>query len=156
RVQVDQSRDGLVALVESLQASLERREFRELRTHDFKAIAAPQHLYEPLLVVETGAIEVTPAPLNPGEFRFVEDLTRFAQTNPATLAGTTLFFLRNLSRGKGIGFIEADNFHPDFILWMVQGPRQRVLFIDPKGIRNLEPDDAKIAFHRTVKEIEAR
>lgn len=29
--------------------------------------------------------------------------------------------LRNMSRGKGVGFFEAGNFHPDFIRWMVIG-----------------------------------
>ncbi len=65
--------------------------------------------------------------------------------------------LRNMSRGKGIGFFEAGNFYPDFILWLVVGEHQNVAFIDPKGIRNLEGlTDSKIEFYRTIKEIERR
>ncbi|GBC80575.1 hypothetical protein HRbin09_01818 [bacterium HR09] len=60
-----------------------------------------------------------------------------------------------MSRGRGIGFFEAGNFYPDFILWVLCGDRQYVSFIDPKGLRNLEgPDDPKIRFHRTIKELE--
>ena len=65
--------------------------------------------------------------------------------------------LRNMSRGRGIGFFEAGNFYPDFILWIVDGETQRISFIDPKGLRNLQgPDDPKIAFYRAIKDLEAR
>jgi hypothetical protein len=55
-----------------------------------------------------------------------------------------------------VGFFEAGNFHPDFILWLLIGGRQHVIFVDPKGIRNLGATDPKIQFHRTIKEIEQR
>jgi hypothetical protein len=38
-----------------------------------------------------------------------------------------------------VGFFEAGNFHPDFILWLLVGGQQHVIFVDPKGIRNLGP-----------------
>ena len=53
-----------------------------------------------------------------------------------------------MSRGKGIGFFEAGNFYPDFILWLLIGEHQYVTFIDPKGIVHLEGgDDPKIRFY---------
>lgn len=62
-----------------------------------------------------------------------------------------------MSRGRGIGFFEAGNFYPDFLLWLLVGDKQYVTFVDPKGIRNLEgPDDPKIRFYRTIKELEER
>ena len=67
-----------------------------------------------------------------------------------------LYLLRNLSRGRGIGFFEAGNFHPDFILWLLEDGQQKVMFVDPKGIRNLGPSDPKIRFYETIKEIEDR
>ena len=54
------------------------------------------------------------------------------------------------------GFFEAGNFHPDFILWLIEGDKQNVIFVDPKGIRNLVPSDLKIQFYETIKEIEHR
>lgn len=55
-----------------------------------------------------------------------------------------------------MGFFEAGNFHPDFIIWLLVGSQQHVIFVDPKGIRNLGPTDPKIQFHQTIKEIEQR
>jgi hypothetical protein len=60
-----------------------------------------------------------------------------------------------MTRGRGIGFFEAGNFYPDFILWLLADGKQYINFIDPKGLRNLKgPDDPKIAFYKTIKEIE--
>jgi hypothetical protein len=67
-----------------------------------------------------------------------------------------MYLLRNLSKGKGVGFFEAGNFHPDFIMWLLIGERQHVVFVDPKGIRNLGVTDPKIGFFETIKEIERR
>jgi len=38
----------------------------------------------------------------------------------------------------------------------IEGGKQRVIFVDPKGIRNLGKDDPKIQFHDTIKDIEHR
>jgi hypothetical protein len=76
---------------------------------------------------------------------------------PGFFEGMELYLLRNLSKGKGIGFLEAGNFHPDFILWLLVGDQQYVTFVDPKGIHNLQGEnDPKIEFHSTIKEIEDR
>lgn len=63
-----------------------------------------------------------------------------------------MFLLRNLSR-KGIGFFEAHNFYPDFILWVLEGNRQRVVFVDPKGLRNVDGgfDNPKLRLYETLK-----
>src|SRR5271165_6024119 len=40
---------------------------------------------------------------------------------------------------------------------MLAGKKEYVSFVDPKGIRNLEgPNDPKIRFYKTIKEIETR
>jgi catechol 2,3-dioxygenase-like lactoylglutathione lyase family enzyme len=95
-------------------------------------------------------------PLNQGERRFVEDLKAFCDAHPERLAERELYLLRNQSKGRGVGFFEAGNFHPDFIVWQLDSVRQRVAFVDPKGIRNLPLEDPKINFYETVKEIEQR
>ena len=41
-------------------------------------------------------------------------------------------------------------------MWLLAGGQQRVIFVDPKGIRNLGPSDQKIQFYKTIKEIEQR
>ena len=121
-----------------------------------KAIWFDQHLYQPLLYLDTTLVEISPAPLNKGERQFVEDLKAFHDGCADFFENRELYLLRNLSRGRGVGFFEAGNFHPDFILWLLMAGQQRVIFVDPKGIRNLGSNDPKIQFHETIKEIEQR
>ena len=45
------------------------------------------------------------------------------------------FLLRNLTRGKGVGFFDSSGFYPDFILWVKGKDGQRIVFIDPHGMR---------------------
>jgi hypothetical protein len=113
-------------------------------------------LYEPLLYVDHKIVEISPVPLNKGERRFVEDLKAFHGNDGGYFAGKELYLLRNLSKGRGVGFFEAGNFHPDFIVWLLTEDRQHVVFVDPKGIRNIGATDPKIQFYETIKEIEER
>ncbi|HEX7654877.1 MAG TPA: hypothetical protein VF607_15315, partial [Verrucomicrobiae bacterium] len=79
------------------------------------------------------------------------------ETDKAFFAGKELYLLRNLSRGRGIGFFEAGNFYPDFIVWLLVKDKQYISFVDPKGIRNLEGvEDPKIGFFQTIKKLEER
>jgi hypothetical protein len=121
-----------------------------------KAIWFGQHLYQPLLYLDTQDRRDQPPPLNKGERRFVEDLKAFHDANADFFRTRELYLLRNLSKGRGVGFFEAGNFHPDFILWLLADGIQHVIFVDPKGIRNLGPSDPKIQFHESIKEIEQR
>src|SRR5512133_416360 len=102
-----------------------------------KAIWFRQHLYEPLLYLDQNIVEISPVPLNKGERQLVEDLKIFHESNDRFFVDKELYLLRNLSKGRGVGFFEASNFHPDFILWLLTRSQQHVIFVDPKGIRNL-------------------
>ena len=126
-------------------------EFAGLRTIWFG-----QHVYEPLLHLTGSVVEIRPVSLNVGERRFVEDLAAYCNKGPALLKGSELYLLRNMSKGRGVGFFEAGNFHPDFILWQIVDSKQFVSFIDPKGILHLAYADPKIQFYDTIKEIEER
>ena len=52
---------------------------------------------------------------------FVEDLKAFHDGHADFFGTRELYLLRNLSKGRGVGFFEAGNFHPDFILWLLAG-----------------------------------
>lgn len=156
RILIDKSGDEIVAKLEELKASIEKGEMKPWEFKGLKAVWFGKHLYQPLLYLDTNMVEISPAPLNKGEWQFVEDLKRFHDANADYFTTRELYLLRNLSRGRGVGFFEAGNFHPDFILWLIEDGKQRVVFVDPKGIRNLSWNDPKIMFHETVKEIEAR
>ena len=73
------------------------------------------------------------------------------KTKDGLLKGKEIYLLRNEIR-KGIGFFEASNFYPDFILWVNDSQKQHVTFIDPKGIRNLKGlQDPKIQLYNQLK-----
>ena len=153
---IDKSREEIVAKLGELKATIESGDFRPWEFRGMKAIWFDKHLYQPLLYLDTTLVEISPAPLNKGERQFVEDLKEFHDKYADFFETRELYLLRNLSRGRGVGFFEAGNFHPDFILWLLAAGQQRVTFVDPKGIRNLGLSDPKIQFYETIKEIEQR
>ena len=156
RILIEESQQEIVEKLTELRGAIEAGDLKPWEFRGIKAVWFSRHLYQPLLFVEGGAVEISPAPLNKGERRFVEDLKAFHDGSPDFFADKELYLLRNLSKGRGVGFFEAGNFHPDFILWLLAGDRQQVMFVDPKGIRQVPVDDPKVRFHETVKEIEER
>lgn len=126
-----------------------------------EAIFFDAHLYSPLLHlrhgVDTDLFSVSPVHLNEGERNFVVDLRAYCQGKPVLLQGKEIYLLRNQSRGRGVGFFEAGNFFPDFLLWVLESGRQHVIFVDPKGILRCEGmNDPKLRFFSTIKEIEGK
>jgi hypothetical protein len=156
RIIIEQSETEIVEKLQELKGAIERGELRSWEFRGLKAIWFGSHVYEPLLYLNGGSMRISPAPLNKGERQFVEDLKAYHDANPQLFTERELYLLRNQSRGRGVGFFEAGNFYPDFIVWQVEPTKQRIAFVDPKGIRNLGPTDPKIGFHETVKEIEER
>ena len=153
---IDRSDEELVAKLEELKTQILAGVLKPWDFRGIKAVVFGQHLYEPLLYADHKVADITPLPLNPGEWRFVEDLKAFCKSNDAFLVDKELYLLRNLSKGRGVGFFEAGNFHPDFMLWVLSKDKQDVIFVDPKGMRHLGVTDPKIQFHETIKGIEAR
>ena len=136
-----------------------------------------RHLYQPLLMEpdspfghrrhhqrypRVAGITTNPPQLNDGEINFVDDLRRFCrrdrQQKHGVLAGRELFLLRNLGRGKGVGFFQGRGFYPDFILWLKQGSRQRIVFVEPHGMvhaRSYAHDD-KAKLHEELRAMSAK
>ena len=104
---------------------------------DLPNIHNERHLYQPLLTVGQTDIllRTSPPALEESEELFVKDLRSFARENhQELLAEKEIFLLRNQSRGKGIGFYQNEGFYPDFILWILKGTQQRIVFIEPHGM----------------------
>jgi hypothetical protein len=156
RILLDRSQEEVATKLEELKATIVKGELKAWEFQGLKTILFGRHLYQPLLYLDSKIVEISPVPLNKGERMFVEDLRAFHEGHPAFFQDKELYLLRNLSKGRGVGFFEAGNFHPDFIVWMLVDGKQHVIFVDPKGIRNLGPTDPKIQFHETIKEIELR
>lgn len=156
RLLVEESQQTIADKLGELKDLLSDGKFSDWNFGNLTAIRFGQHLYQPLLHFKSDLVEVSPVSLNDGERDFVCDLRDFYEGQKPFFDGKELYLLRNMSRGRGIGFFEAGNFYPDFILWLLVGGRQYVTFVDPKGIRNLDgKDDPKIRFHKTIKDLEA-
>ena len=148
-VSVPQTDVGLRDQIEELikqQAKLYEQELGALARIHFD-----RHLYQPLLIQdENPAVRVSPPPLNKSERLFVRDLRTYWRDRGSALhAATELFLLRNQGRGRGVGFsLGGSGFYPDFILWMISGDRQRVVFVEPHGMLHAkayeEDDKAKL------------
>lgn len=158
---VKKSEITLIEKIQKLKEVVKKKEFQdnfkidESRDSKFEALYASFHLYQPLVYIEQGsykeAVKLQPVPLNKGERDFVEDLKRHFNDNTDFFKDKQLYLLRNMSK-KGIGFFEANNFFPDFILWIVIGDKQYVSFIDPKGLRQIQGfGDDKIQLHKKLK-----
>ena len=138
----------------------------------FEGLYFDKHLYIPLLYLMekdmTGFrpyvdrfsgqpwLKISPVPLNDGERDFVKDLRTFCQNHVGDdiLKNRKLFLLRNQSK-KGVGFFDGNGFYPDFILWVKEGRKQKVVFIDPKGIRNLDDGmkNPKIQLYARLRDV---
>ena len=94
-----------------------------------------RHLYQPLLIERGDRVKSVPPGLNSSEQRFVNNVRDYVRHEAGkSLATKEIFLLRNLSRGKGIGFFENEGFYPDFIMWVKDGKRQRIIFVEPHGM----------------------
>jgi hypothetical protein len=96
-----------------------------------------KHLYSPIASFAEGnkfkEIKTIPVRLNEGERDFIRHLREYVNESKK-FNDKEIFLLRNLSV-KGIGFfMESSSFYPDFILWVIDGNKQYIYFLDPKGI----------------------
>lgn len=153
---VKKNETTIINKIHELREIIALKEFKSLQIDkDFDALYFQQHLYYPLLHIDKTryreTVRIQPVALNKGEKNFIEDLKSFYEKNADYFADKELYLLRNLSR-KGIGFFEANNFYPDFILWVVKDQKQWVNFVDPKGLRQVQGMmDDKIQLHKKIK-----
>lgn len=136
----------------------------KIATNDIKAwdgqirdglefIWCERHFYQPLLAATQGLeFQISPVALNGGEGSFVKDIQIAVESG--VFEGYEVYLLRNQTGQGAVGVFLDGGFYPDFILWLVKGNKQKVIFIDPKGLRNHKPSDPKVQFHKTIKDIE--
>ncbi|MEQ9087141.1 MAG: DEAD/DEAH box helicase family protein [Alphaproteobacteria bacterium] len=156
---VDANELALIGDIQTLTKEIAARKTGILRAGDLKGCLFSAHLYEPVLHTAKGSkIQIAPVSLNESEFQFIDDLRICLEREQARLEneGIEIFLLRNKSRGRGIGFFEAGNFYPDFLLWLVKDGRQYLSFVEPHGLQHEGPGHKKIEFHRVIKDIQAR
>lgn len=144
------------ALLEALQKFVEEAErLYQEENGRLPRIRFDRHLYLPLLVQESDRLETIPPALNRSEAQFVRDLRDFwEKEKDKRMAGKEIYVLRNLSRGKGVGFFENSGFYPDFILWVLnqQTKHQRIIFVEPHGMLHAKAymHDEKARLHERM------
>ena len=132
-VRVPASQKDIVAAIERLRADMDKLIKEE--NSGLPRIHFDRSLYLPLLLKRGDQWNAEPPPLEESEAWFVRDLKAYWEAEKdKSLADKEIFLLRNLSRGKGVGFFEESGFYPDFILWIVDENGQRIVFIEPHGM----------------------
>lgn len=168
--EIEESDDGLdyTERLEQLQQIVAQGEIGKAKSWNAPgmiAVTFDKHLYYPLLSIEKNAdlpLKMRPTAFDaPSEITFIKDLQEFIETpkGQKTIGNKSLYLLRNAdSKAKGLGFATAGNFYPDFLLWLVddESGKQWLSLIDPKGIRNLNLDDAKFGLYKEIKELEKK
>ncbi|MEN8615436.1 DEAD/DEAH box helicase family protein [Dehalogenimonas sp. THU2] len=143
-----------VQLINAIQTLIDEGEsIYKQDLHDLPSIHFDRHLYQPLLIEQGDKIRSDPPGLKDSERQFVEDLRAYCfAEKDKSLAEAEIFLLRNLSRGKGIGFFGERGFYPDFILWLKTAERQRIIFIEPHGMLHAEAyqHDDKARLHESL------
>lgn len=156
---VDGDEEQVIQGIQQIKKDLELKKDDLLKVGDLNACNFGEHLFQPLFHVRPGGkITILPVALGESEYQFVTDLKTWCDDHQSDIEkdGMELYLLRNMSRGKGVGFFEAGNFHPDFILWMLKHGKQYVTFIEPHGLLHEGPASEKILFHKRIKDVEQR
>ncbi|MDO8956781.1 MAG: restriction endonuclease subunit R, partial [Deltaproteobacteria bacterium] len=153
-VAIQRSESALISAVEKLIDEVDRLYKEE--TGKLPRIHFDRHLYQPLLVEHGDKVRMVPPGLNKSESQFVRDMKDYwAKEKGKSLARLEVFLLRNLTRGTGIGFFEERGFYPDFILWIMDGKKQHIVFVEPHGMRhaNAYIHDDKARLHEALPDL---
>ena len=156
---VDGDEEQVIQRIQQIKKDLEQRKEYLLPVGGLNACNFGKHLFQPLFHVRHGGkITILPVALNESEYQFVIDLKIWFDDGKSVPEKDEMeiYLLRNLSRGKGVGFFEAGNFHPDFILWMLVDGKQYITFVEPHGLLHEGPASEKVRFHERIKGVEQR
>jgi len=117
-----------------------------------------RHLYIPLLLNDPNIKKISPEGLVESEKQFVWGLIDFLNSSDCPLKNRNLeiYLLRNYPK-SGVGFFNLHSFYPDFIMWIKEGEKQTIVFIDPKGLEHQKDIlNEKIQLFQEIKNIEKR
>lgn len=153
---VEKSRVDIIEKLKELKEKIDSGNFADWSFRSIFSFNFDRHLYKPLIHIKDSELRVMPVALNDGENKFVRDIKGYYEARKTDFVKRELYLLRNLGRGHGIGFFQAHNFYPDFIMWFVEGKNQQITFIDPHGMRMVQGgfNDPKVRFYQEVKTLE--
>ena len=133
------------------------RDFEALSKEELKTLPRvyfANHLYLPILLQNKAIERISPSGLVDSEKKFINDLKNYLRDNKNRFVNVEIYLLRNFPK-FGVGFFNLSGFYPDFIMWLKDGKKQKMVFIDPKGLEHTKGlDDEKIQLSVDIKELE--
>jgi hypothetical protein len=133
----------IAGFVDDLKQAVKENPLAEWSKSWWRTVPFPGHLYQPVFYVGKNAqIRMSPVALDKSEATFVEDLAGWCREHAD---GQEVYLLRNQAV-TGLGFFQASNFFPDFLLWVHGGDVEHLAFVDPKGLHHFNTGDPKVQF----------
>jgi hypothetical protein len=133
------------------------RDFEALSKEELKTLPRvyfANHLYLPILLQSKAIERISPSGLIDSEKKFINDLKNYLRDNKGRFANVEIYLLRNFPK-SGVVFFNLSGFYPDFIMWLKNGTKQKIVFIDPKGLEHTKGlDDEKIQLSVDIKGLE--
>ncbi|MFN3996059.1 MAG: restriction endonuclease subunit R, partial [bacterium] len=161
-LQINKNKKELINKIKELANDLEKLLREDSET--LPRIYFDGSLYLPILIQNDKIDKISPVGLVESEKKFIEGLKKYLEKNKNKLK-FEIYLLRNYPF-SGVGFqLKWTNFYPDFIMWIKEGEKQTIVFIDPKGLEHSKGlDDEKIVFAQnrkntgiiTIKDIEEK
>jgi hypothetical protein len=151
-VQIDKREKRLIEEIKKLAKDLGK--LLRADTETLPRIYFDSHLYVPILLQSKKIDKISPAGLVESEERFVTGLREYLKKNKDKFAGLEIYLLRNYPK-SGVGFFNLSGFYPDFIMWLKNGKKQAMVFVDPKGLEHTKGlDDEKVKLKDDIKQLQ--
>ncbi|MGC8767444.1 MAG: DEAD/DEAH box helicase family protein [Brevinematia bacterium] len=153
KIQVNKKEKDLIEKVRKLVKNLD--ELLKAEDRILPQVYFDRHLYLPILLQDEKFEKMTPSGLVESEEKFIKGLREYLKSNQEKFKHCEVYLLRNFPK-TGVGFqLHWHGFYPDFIMWLKDGDKQTIVFIDPKGLEHTRGlDDEKIQFSKEIKELE--
>ncbi|MGB0766169.1 MAG: DEAD/DEAH box helicase family protein [Phycisphaeraceae bacterium] len=133
----------IAGFVDDLKQAVKKNPLAKWSKSWWRTVPFPGHLYQPVFYVGKNAqIRMSPVALDQHEAKFVEDLAGWCREHAN---GQEVYLLRNQAV-TGLGFFQASNFFPDFLLWVHASDVEHLAFVDPKGLHHFNIGDPKVQF----------
>ncbi|MGQ9569482.1 MAG: hypothetical protein ACUVUQ_01305 [Thermodesulfovibrionales bacterium] len=154
-LQIDKREKGLIEEIRKLTKNLDNLIKEDTKT--LPRIYFDKHLYVPILLQKSEKIDrISPAGLVESEKEFVSGLKDYLKKEKDKFLGIEIYLLRNNPK-SGVVFFNLSGFYPDFIMWIKEAEKQKIVFIDPKGLEHTKGlDDEKIKLKDGIKELEQK
>lgn len=151
-VQVNKNKTKLIKAVKKLAEELDT--LTKDGAMPIPRVYFDRHLFVPLLLKNKDIDKISPPGLEKSEEKFILALRKYLRENKDKFTDIEMYLLRNFPK-SGVGFFNLSGFYPDFIMWLKNGTKQTIIFIDPKGLQHTKGlDDQKIKLSDDVKDLE--